>query len=100
MAGPVPAIHDFPCFSIASRGWPGQARPWRSENDRTTCPSGAEVKLPDQLVVVEFLNRAAFKLDMSMNDEISLVGDANCLGEVLLRHQDAELDSFLQLLDL
>jgi len=29
MPGLVPGIHVFDCRLEASRGWPGQARPWR-----------------------------------------------------------------------
>jgi len=38
MAGLVPVTHVFAWLSTASRGWPGQARPWRGGNDRGTYP--------------------------------------------------------------
>jgi len=37
MAGLVPAIHDWRCWSRQSRGWPAQGRPWHGGNDRARC---------------------------------------------------------------
>jgi len=31
MPGLVPGIHVFSVWQQARRGWPGQARPWRSQ---------------------------------------------------------------------
>ena len=38
--------------------------------------------------------------DLAMDDDISAVGDPDCLVEVLLRHQDSEIVALLELLDL
>src|SRR5262245_66644881 len=62
--------------------------------------SKTQIKLLDQIVVVELLGRAAFECDLAVHDDIAAVGDAQRLREVLLRHQHCELVALLELLDL
>src|SRR6516225_9694729 len=59
-----------------------------------------EIKFPDQLVVVELVGGAAFEGDLAVDDDVTAVGDAQRLREVLLRHQHGELVLVLELLDL
>src|SRR5580693_9286224 len=58
-----------------------------------------EIELLDQIVVVEFVSRAAFEGDLAVNDDIAAVGNADRLGEVLLRHQHGERITLFHLVD-
>src|SRR5690349_7885497 len=62
--------------------------------------SQPQIKLLDQIVVVELLGRAALERDLAVYNDIAAVGDAQRLREVLLRHQHGELVALLELLDL
>ena len=57
------------------------------------------VELADQLVVVEFVGRAALEGDLAVHDHIAAVGDADRLREILLGHQHRQLVVLLELLD-
>src|SRR6516164_9632391 len=62
--------------------------------------SQPQIEFPHQFVVVELLGRAALEGDLTVDDDIAAVGDADRLVEVLLGHQHGELVALLQLLDL
>src|SRR5215470_18897619 len=72
----------------------------REEAGRGWRASQPEIKLPDQLVVVELVGGTAFEGDLAVDDDVTAVGDAQRLWEVLLRHQHGELVLVLELLDL
>src|SRR5882672_2080607 len=58
------------------------------------------VQLVNQLVVGEILARAALVLDASVHDHVAAIGDAYCLGEILLGHENCEAVALLELPDL
>src|SRR5215831_4913008 len=64
-----------------------------------TLRSQPQVKLLDQIVVVELFRRAAFDGDPAVHDYVAAVGDADGLREILLRHQYGELELVLELFD-
>src|SRR6516165_3404186 len=61
--------------------------------------SQPEIKLPDQIVVVELVGGFALERDLAMDNDVAAVGDAQRLREVLLRHQDGKLVLLLELPD-
>src|SRR5436190_1358101 len=57
------------------------------EADRArSCRLQPQIELPDQLVVIELVGRAALEGDLAVHDDVATVGDAQCLRKVLLRH--------------
>src|SRR5579859_2073844 len=52
--------------------------------------SQPEIKLLDQVVVVELVGGAAFERDLAVDDDVAAVGDADRLVEILLGHQHGE----------
>src|SRR5262249_28478992 len=58
--------------------------------------SQPEIKLPDQIVVVELLGGLALERDLAVDDHVAAVGDAQRLGEILLRHQHREIVLLLE----
>src|SRR3954447_19900760 len=62
--------------------------------------SKPQIELADELVVVQLRGRAAFERDLPVHDDIAAVGYAQCLREVLFRHQYGEVVALLELLDL
>src|SRR5947207_5943432 len=72
--------------SLAMTGWLGALKP--------------QVKLADELVVVELVGVAAFEGDLAVHDDVAAIGDADRLVEILFGHQDGQLEAVLQLLDL
>ena len=55
--------------------------------------SQPQIKFLDQIVVVELIHRAALECDLAVDDDVAAVGDADRLGEILLRHQDGQANS-------
>src|SRR5215510_8968691 len=100
----VAGIH-VSLLGVASKRWMAGTSPamtmWRG-----ICETGPlsvlqpQIKLLDQIVVVELLGRAALERDLAVHDDVAAIGDAQCLREVLLRHQHGELVALLELLDL
>ena len=58
-----------------------------------------QIKLPDQVIVVQFVRRLAAERDLAVDDDVAGVGDANCLREILFGHQHRELILVLQFTD-
>src|SRR6516164_1153539 len=50
----------------------------------------AQIKLLDQVIVVEFFGGAAFERDLAEDNDIAAIGNADGLIEVLFRHQHGE----------
>src|ERR1051326_158100 len=61
--------------------------------------SQPEIKLLDQVVVVELVGGAAFEGDLAVDDDVAAVGDADRLVEILLGHQHGERVALLHFAD-
>src|SRR4029079_8568905 len=68
-------------------------------SDRLQSWLRAQIQFPNNVVVVQVVRRRALKFNLTMHDHIAAVGDPDCLGEVLFRHQYGQLVTFLQRLD-
>src|SRR5260370_37927776 len=81
------------------RGAPAAVAARRRRDDVKT-PSQTQIEFANELVVVELFGGAAFEGDLAVDDDITAVGDADGLVEVLLGHQHRQLVEVLQFLDL
>src|SRR5262245_14455517 len=62
----------------------------RDSQAATYANSHAEIKLPDEVIVVELVGGLAFEGDLAVHDDVARIGDAQRLGEVLLGHEHGE----------
>src|SRR5271168_3861144 len=46
----------------------------------------SQIKPAYQVIVVQLLRRSSLELDVAMHDDITTIGNTNCLRKVLLRH--------------
>src|SRR6185437_4139706 len=58
-----------------------------------------QIKLLDQIVVIEFVGRAALERDLAVDDNVAAVGDADRLIKILLGHQHGQRVALLHLAD-
>src|ERR1043166_1166944 len=78
----------------------GQKQNLISDIRHPTSGLQSQIKLPDQIVVVELGGGAALEGDAAVHDHVAAVGDADRLGEVLLGHQHGQAVAGFEFLDL
>src|SRR5258705_13559286 len=60
----------------------------------------AEIEPLDDVVASQFVDRAGRDDDLAMDNDVTAIGDADRLIEVLLRHEHSETEMLIELADL